>query len=178
MSALSTWQEPVGVCKNDRKTLPCQSLGQCWALAVQKRDLHSSFPGPSGEVGSSQYLLAPTCGCASCSQSLLKTSSLGFSLCHHPNIIKYCSMDSVNRGQHIKTMESRGQLEKFQFHTAHSQITQLPKSSKNIHLLFTSESLQYLGEERSNKQSIYSASAMTRTLPIIKQNQKTCKYDS
>lgn len=57
-----------------------------------------SIARASQEVGSSQSLLAPTCGCISCSQSLLKTSSLEFSLCHHPNIIKYHSTDSVNRG--------------------------------------------------------------------------------
>lgn len=49
--------------------------------SVQKRDLHSSFPGPSQEDDSSQSFLAPICGLStSCSPSLLKTPSLWFCL--------------------------------------------------------------------------------------------------
>lgn len=67
-----------------------------------------------------------------------------------------------------KSVKSRGQLEKCQFHTAHSQIMQVHKSNKNIDLLSTSVSLQYLSGERCNKQFIYSASAKTSTLSIAK----------
>lgn len=78
-----------------------QGLGQCWALAITKRALLTSFPGTSQSVDGSQSLLALTHGCTSCSQSLLEGHlwSLWFSLCHHPNIvIKYHSTDSGNNG--------------------------------------------------------------------------------